>query len=141
MAASCLFLPEEVAKGDVILVKPGERIPLDGVVIEGTSSLNTAALTGESAPRDVGEGDTVLSGCVNQTGLLRLRVTGVYAESTVARILDLVEDSGANKAKTERFITRFARWYTPAVVIAAALLAFAPPIFVGNSDRIGFIAR
>lgn len=124
--------PEEVAKGDVILVKPGERIPLDGVVIEGTSSLNTAALTGESAPRDVGEGDTVLSGCVNQTGLLRLRVTGVYAESTVARILDLVEDSGANKAKTERFITRFARWYTPAVVIAAALLAFVPPIFVGN---------
>ncbi len=101
-------------------------------MIEGTSSLNTAALTGESAPRDVGEGDTVLSGCVNQTGLLRLRVTGVYAESTVARILDLVEDSGANKAKTERFITRFARWYTPAVVIAAALLAFVPPIFVGN---------
>ena len=124
--------PEEVAKDDIILVKPGERIPLDGVVVEGSSSLNTAALTGESAPRDVVEGDTVLSGCVNQTGLLKLRVTGIYAESTVARILDLVEDSGANKAKTERFITRFARWYTPAVVIAAVLLAFAPPIFVGN---------
>lgn len=124
--------PEEIAPNAVILVKPGERIPLDGVVIEGRSTLNTSALTGESAPRDVQEGETVLSGCVNQSGLLKLRVTGVYAESTVARILQLVEESGEHKAQTERFITRFARWYTPAVVVAAALLAFIPPLFVGN---------
>lgn len=124
--------PEDIQPNAVILVKPGERVPLDGVVLEGCSTLNTAALTGESAPRDVREGETVLSGCVNQSGLLKLRVTSAYAESTVARILQLVEDSGEHKAQTERFITRFARWYTPAVVAAAALLAFVPPLFVGN---------
>lgn len=124
--------PQTLQAGDILLVKPGERVPLDGVIVEGHSTLNTSALTGESLPRDVGEGDTVLSGCVNQTGVIRLRATGGYEDSTVARILRLVEDSGERKARTERFITRFARWYTPAVCIAAALLAVIPPLFVGD---------
>ena len=124
--------PQSLKAGDILLVKPGERIPLDGVILEGTSTLNTSALTGESTPRDVAEGDTVLSGCVNQTGVLRLRATGAYESSTVARILRLVEDSGERKARTERFITRFARWYTPAVCLAALLLALVPPLFVGE---------
>ena len=124
--------PEEVAVGESIVVRPGERIPLDGVVTEGSSSLNTAALTGESVPRDVTEGGEVLSGCVNETGLLTVRVTKPYGESTVARILDLVENAAAKKAQTENFITRFARYYTPAVVIAAVLLAVVPPLFLGN---------
>ena len=116
--------PQSLKAGDILLVKPGERIPLDGII--------TSALTGESIPRDVAEGDTVLSGCVNQTGVLRLRATGAYESSTVARILRLVEDSGERKASTERFITRFARWYTPAVCLAALLLALVPPLFVGE---------
>lgn len=124
--------PQSLKAGDILLVKPGERIPLDGIILEGTSTLNTSALTGESTPRDVAEGDTVLSGCVNQTGVLRLRATGAYESSTVARILRLVEDSGERKARTERFITRFARWYTPAVCLAALLLALVPPLFVGE---------
>lgn len=124
--------PQSLKAGDILLVKPGERIPLDGIILEGTSTLNTSALTGESTPRDVAEGDTVLSGCVNQTGVLRLRATGAYESSTVARILRLVEDSGERKASTERFITRFARWYTPAVCLAALLLALVPPLFVGE---------
>lgn len=124
--------PQSLKAGDILLVKPGERIPLDGIILEGTSTLNTSALTGESIPRDVAEGDTVLSGCVNQTGVLRLRATGAYESSTVARILRLVEDSGEHKASTERFITRFARWYTPAVCLAALLLALVPPLFVGE---------
>ena len=124
--------PEEVAVGDCILVRPGERIPLDGVVTEGASSLDTAALTGESVPRSAAVGDEVLSGCVNQTGALTIRVTKPYGESTVAKILDLVENAASKKAKTENFITRFARYYTPAVVIGAALLALVPPLFVGN---------
>lgn len=124
--------PQSLKAGDILLVKPGERIPLDGIILEGTSTLNTSALTGESIPRDVAEGDTVLSGCVNQTGVLRLRATGAYESSTVARILRLVEDSGERKASTERFITRFARWYTPAVCLAALLLALVPPLFVGE---------
>ncbi len=124
--------PEEVAVGEIITVKPGERIPLDGVIVEGTSSLDTAALTGESLPRAVVPGDEVISGCVNESGLLRIRTTSEYGESTVARILELVENSSARKARYENFITRFARWYTPIVVIAAVLLAVVPSLFLGN---------
>lgn len=123
--------PEEVAVGDLILVKPGEKIPLDGVVTDGASSLNTVALTGESLPRDVAAGDSVVSGCVNLTGVLTIRVTSVFAESTVAKILALVESSGNGKAKAERFITRFARVYTPCVCLAALLVAVIPPLFDG----------
>ena len=107
--------PDEVAVGDIIVVKPGERVPLDGVVLEGRSTLDTAALTGESLPRDVGEGDDVISGCVNQSGLLRVRVTKAFGESTVSKILDLVENAGSKKARAENFITKFARpaWSLP----------------------------
>lgn len=124
--------PDEVAIGGIIIIKPGERIPLDGVVLEGSSAVDTAALTGESLPRDVRPGDDVISGCVNQSGLLRVRVTKVFGESTVAKILDLVENSSSKKAKAENFITRFARYYTPAVVIGAVLLAVLPPLFFGG---------
>ena len=124
--------PEDVPTGSVIVIKPGERVPLDGIVIEGSSALNTMALTGESLPRDVAAGDRVISGCVNINGLLRVRTTCEYVDSTVSRILELVEDSSANKAVTESFITRFARVYTPAVVACAALLAVVPPLFVGG---------
>ena len=120
--------PESVEVGSVILVKPGERVPLDGVVIEGQSALNMAALTGESVPQDVEPGAHVISGSVNLTGVLRLRTEKRYEDSTVARILELVENASMKKAKTENFITRFARWYTPAVVIAAVLLATVPPV-------------
>lgn len=123
--------PEEVAVGDVIRVRPGEKVPLDGVIIEGTTSLDTVALTGESMPRDVTVGDSILGGCVNLTGLLRVRVTKPFGESTVAKILALVENAGERKSKSEHFVTRFARVYTPAVVIAAALLALLPPLFLG----------
>jgi len=124
--------PEEVAVGDCILVRPGEKIPLDGVIIEGDSTVDTAALTGESLPRDVVEGDSVLSGCVNLTGVLTVRVTAAYGESTVAKILDLVAESGEHKAQTERFITRFSRWYTPAVCIVAVLIAVIPGMLTGH---------
>ena len=124
--------PEELAVGDEILVKPGERVPLDGLVLEGESTLDTAALTGESLPRKAGPGDTVLSGCVNLHGLLRLRVTKEYGESTVSRILELVEESAANKSRSETFITRFAAWYTPAVVGAALALALVGGALSGD---------
>ena len=120
--------PEEVAVGDVIVIKAGERIPLDGVVLEGRTTVNTAALTGDSLPRETGSGDTVISGCINIGGLLRVEVSKPYGESTVAKILDLVENSSSKKAKAENFITRFARVYTPLVVIAAVLLAVLPPL-------------
>lgn len=120
--------PEEVSVGDVIVVKAGERVPLDGTVLEGTSSLDTAALTGESLPRDVQAGDEVVSGCVNLTGLLHVKVNKPFGESTVAKILDLVENSSSKKAKAENFITKFARYYTPAVVFAALALAVLPPL-------------
>ncbi len=120
--------PEEVAVGDVIVVQPGERVPLDGVVLEGCSSLNTAALTGESLPRDVQAGDEVISGCVNLTGLLRLRCCKPFGESTVSKILELVENSSSHKASQENFISRFARVYTPAVCLAALALALLPPL-------------
>ena len=124
--------PEDVPVGSIIVIKPGERVPLDGIVIEGSSALNTMALTGESLPRDVSVGDKVISGCVNINGLLRVRTVCEYVDSTVSRILELVEDSSANKAVTESFITRFARVYTPAVVVCAAMLAIVPPLFAGN---------
>ncbi len=124
--------PEDVPVGSVIVIKPGERVPLDGIVIEGNSALNTMALTGESMPRDAAPGDKVISGCININGLLRVRTTCEYEDSTVSRILELVEDSSANKAVAESFITRFARVYTPAVVICAALLAVIPPLFMGE---------
>ena len=124
--------PEEVAVGETILIRPGERVPLDGTVLEGASSLNTAALTGESLPVDVLPGDRVVSGSINLTGLLRVRAESAYENSTVARILELVENSAEKKAKVEGFITRFARWYTPCVVIGALLLALVPPLFAGN---------
>ena len=124
--------PDEVAVGETIVVKPGERIPLDGVVISGSAAVDTAALTGESAPRDAAEGDEVISGCVDLTGVLRVRVSKPYGESTVSRILDMVENASEKKARHENFITRFARWYTPSVVIAAVLLAVIPPLFVGG---------
>lgn len=131
--------PEKVAVGDLILIHPGEKVPLDGMVVEGASSLNTTALTGESLPRDVAVGDSVVSGCVNLSGLLTVRVSSIYSESAVSRILTLVESSSGNKARTERFITRFARIYTPAVCAAALLLALVPPLLVG--DWMGWIHR
>ena len=124
--------PEEVAVGDVIQVKPGEKVPLDGVVLTGTSTLDTAALTGESVPRRIAEGDEIVSGCVNLTGVLTVRVTKPFGESTVAKILELVENAASKKAQAENFITRFARVYTPAVVIGAVCLALIPPLFVGG---------
>ncbi len=125
---------EEIKVGDVIVVKPGGKIPLDGVIVEGKSALNTVALTGESLPREVTVGDEALSGCVNEGGILKIRVTKPFSESTVSRILALVESSAENKSQSENFITRFARIYTPAVVIGALLLAVIPPIFTGISD-------
>ena len=124
--------PEEVHAGDLILVRPGEKIPLDGMIVEGASALDTAALTGESLPRDVQPGDSVLSGCVNLTGVLTVRVTAEYAASTVAKILALVQESGEHKAQTERFITRFSRVYTPAVCVAAVLIALIPGFITGD---------
>ena len=124
--------PEEVPTGSVIVVKPGEKIPLDGKILSGVSTLDTAALTGESLPREVTEGDAVVSGSLNMTGLLRIRTTGTYGESTVAKILNLVENAGTSKATTEKIITRFARVYTPVVVVAAILLAVVPPVFTGG---------
>lgn len=124
--------PEEVPVGSVIVVDPGERIPLDGIVLEGVSALDTAALTGESVPRDVSAGSECYSGCINLSGVLKLRTTKVYGDSTVARILELVENAGANKARSEKFISRFARVYTPAVCISAVLLAVLPPLWDGQ---------
>ncbi len=125
---------EEISVGDIITVKPGGRIPLDGVIIEGRSALNTVALTGESLPREVSVGDEALSGCVNEGGILRLRVTKPFSESTVSKILALVESSAENKSKSEDLITKFARVYTPLVVISAAILAVLPPLIFGISD-------
>lgn len=127
--------PDEVQPGDVIVIKPGEKVPLDGVVIEGNSFLDTAALTGESVPRKVREGDEIMSGCVNGSGVLRLRVAKEFDDCTVAKILDLVENASTRKAKTENYITKFARFYTPIVVIAAALIALVPPLVMGGDVR------
>ena len=123
---------EEISVGDVITVRPGDRIALDGIVSTGESTLDTAALTGESMPRAVRIGDSVLSGCVNLSQVLTVKVTKPFEESTVSRILELVENSSANKSKSENFITRFARYYTPAVCFAALLLAFLPPLLASG---------
>ena len=123
--------PDEVEVGEIIVVRPGEKIPLDGIVEEGTSSVNTAALTGESAPVDVNYSDNVISGTVNLTGVIKVKTTSTFGESTVSKILELVENSSEKKAKVENFITKFARWYTPCVVIAALLLAVVPPLVLG----------
>ena len=120
--------PDEVQIGETILIRPGEKIPLDGVILEGSSAIDTSALTGESIPRDCSVGEKVLSGAVNLSGVLRVRVEKEFGESTVSKILELVENSALKKARAERFITRFARYYTPAVVIAAVLLALLPPL-------------
>lgn len=127
--------PDEVEVGSVIVVKPGERIPLDGIVIEGESLVDTAALTGESVPRKASVGDTVISGCVNGSGTLRVRTTKEFDDSTVAKILELVENASSKKAKVENFITRFARYYTPVVTIGAVILAIVPPLFFGGVWR------
>ncbi len=124
--------PDEVEVGSIILVKPGERIPLDGIVVEGTSQVDTSALTGESVPRVVRPGDELISGCVNGSEVLRVRTTKEFDDSTVAKILELVENSAEKKGKVENFITRFARYYTPAVVIAAVILAVIPPLVLGG---------
>lgn len=124
--------PEEVLIGDIIVVKPGEKIPLDGVILEGAASVDASALTGESVPRSLTEGDDVISGCINLNGVIRVRVTKEFGESTVAKILDLVENSSSKKAKAENFITKFARYYTPCVVIGAVLLAVIPSLITGN---------
>ena len=124
--------PGEVAVGEVIVVNPGERIPLDGVILRGASALDTRALTGESAPRDAGEGEEVISGCVNLTSRLEVRVTKAFYDSTVSKILALVETASEQKSKAENFITKFAKYYTPAVVLAAALLAVVPGLITGD---------
>lgn len=124
--------PDDVEVGDIIVVKPGERIPLDGIVTYGSSFVDTSALTGESVPRQVSEGSEIISGCVNGSGLLRVRVTKEFDDSTVAKILELVENASSKKAKVENFITKFARYYTPIVVIAAVILAVIPPLVLGG---------
>ena len=123
--------PQEVTVGETILVRPGDKVPMDGVVLEGRSSLDTVALTGESVPREAGPGDAILSGCVNLDGVLRVRTTKAFGESTASRILELVENAAENKSRSEHFITRFARVYTPVVVALAVLLALIPPLFTG----------
>lgn len=123
--------PEEIAVGDTIVVKPGERVPLDGVVVKGASQLDTSALTGESMPRGIVTGDEVLSGCINLSGVLHVRTTKPFGESTVSRILELVESASERKSRTENVITRFARWYTPVVVVVAVLLSILPPLILG----------
>ena len=125
-------LPEEVNVNDLILVKPGEKVPLDGIIIEGTSTGDTAALTGESLPREFGVGDEILSGTVNNNGLLTIKVTKVFSDSTVSKILDLVQNASSKKSKTEKFITKFARYYTPIIVGVALLVATVPPFVLGN---------
>lgn len=133
--------PADVRVGDIIVIKAGERVPLDGIVLEGSSYMDTSALTGESVPREVEPGDEVLSGCINVNGLITARVTKEYEESTVNKILDLVENAGNRKSRSEQFITRFARYYTPVVVILAVLLAFIPPLFIEGAEFKDWIYR
>ena len=130
--------PDQVAVGDIILVKPGEKVPLDGVITEGSSTLNTMALTGESMPREVALDDEVVSGCVNLSGVIKVRTTKSFGESTVSKIINLVENAGEHKSKSEAFITRFARIYTPIVVLAAVALAILPPLLIAFTQHVGF---
>lgn len=133
--------PDEVEVGSVIVVQPGEKVPIDGIIIEGKTTLNTSALTGESLPRDAGEGDEVISGCINMTGVLKIRTTKEFGESTVSKILDLVENSSSRKSKSENFISKFARYYTPIVCYSALALAIIPPVvsmlFLGADPQWG----
>ena len=133
--------PDEVEIGSIIVVKPGEKVPIDGVIIEGTTTLNTSALTGESVPRDASEGDEVISGCINMTGVLRIKTTKEFGESTVSKILDMVENASSRKSRSENFISKFAKYYTPAVCYGALALAVLPPIvrmlFMGFSPEWG----
>ena len=133
--------PEEVKIGEIIVVKPGEKIPLDGNIIEGKTTLDTKALTGEALPREVAEGKEVLSGCVNLSGLIKVKVSKEYGESTVSKILDLVENASSKKTKSENFITKFAKYYTPIVVIMAVLIAIIPPIFIKDANFTDWIYR
>lgn len=133
--------PEEVKVGDRIVVKPGEKIPLDGLVIEGFSLVDTSALTGESVPRDVEAGKEVLAGFVNQNGILEIEVQKGLSESAVTKILDLVENASSRKAQTENFITKFAKYYTPAVVVLALLLAFVPPLLIPSAQLSDWVYR
>ena len=126
--------PENVKIGDIIVIKPGEKVPLDGVVIDGKTTLDTKALTGESVPRDAGKGDTVLSGCINLSGTIKMEVTKEFGESTVSKILDLVENASSKKTKSENFITKFAAYYTPIVVIIAVILAIVPPLIIEGTN-------
>ena len=133
--------PEEVKIGETIVVKPGEKIPLDGIIVEGNSLVDTSALTGESIPKEVGSGDEVLSGCINQNGLLTIKVEKEFGESTVSKILDLVENASSKKSKSENFITKFAKYYTPIVVITAVLLAIIPPFILKDATFIDWLYR
>lgn len=133
--------PYDVMIGDTIVVKPGERVPLDGIVLSGSSFLDTSALTGESVPRKAEEGDELLSGCINQSGLLTVRVTKEFGESTVSKILDLVENASSKKSQSEQFITKFARWYTPIVVVVAALLVTIPPLVIPGAVFTDWLSR
>ena len=133
--------PEKIKVGDIIIVKPGEKIPLDGKIEKGTSLLDTSALTGESLPKKVAPEDMVLSGCINKSGILTIRVTKEFGESTASKILDLVENASSKKAKAENFITKFAKYYTPTVVILALLVAFIPPIFIENLTLLECVKR
>ena len=133
--------PEEVKIGETIVIKPGEKIPLDGKIIEGKTTLDTKALTGESLPREVSEGDEVLSGCINLNGMIKIEVTKEFGESTVSKILDLVENASSKKSKSENFITKFAKYYTPAVVIIALILAIVPPLVIQGATFSDWIYR
>lgn len=133
--------PEEIKVGDIIIVRPGERVPLDGKVVDGNSAMDTSALTGESVPREVGSGDDILSGFINKNGVLTVEVTKVFGDSTVAKILDLVENASSKKAETEKFITKFARYYTPIVVIVALLLATIPPLLISGATFSDWLYR
>ena len=134
-------LPDEVNIGDIIVVKPGEKIPLDGIIIEGTTMLDTKALTGESIPIEAKENDEVLSGSINESGKILVKVSKEYGESTVSKILDLVENASSKKSKSENFITKFAKYYTPTVVIIAVILAFIPPLILKNTTFTEWIYR